>query len=187
MRELSLHILDIVQNSLAADATLIDIALFENTAARTLRIVIADNGKGMSPELAQNAADPFFTSRSTRKVGMGIPLFKMAAELTGGTLSLLSAPNEGTTITAVFHTDHVDYTPLGDLVSTLTLLITMNPSCDFVYRHSVNADTFLLDTRRLREQLEEVPLNEPAVTVWLKDYLTEQITNITGGVLNENH
>lgn len=187
MRELSLHILDIAQNSLAADASLIDIALIEDTAAHTLRIVIADNGKGMPPELAQNAVDPFVTSRSTRKVGMGIPLFKMAAELTGGTLSLRSAPNEGTTITAEFCTDHVDFTPLGDLVSTLTLLITMNPQCDFVYHHSVNTDSFILDTRRLREQLEDVPLNEPAVTAWLKDYLTEQITNITGGVSNENY
>ena len=133
MRELSLNVLDIAQNSISAGATLIEIDIREDTAGRLLTIRIADDGCGMTPEKLKSVADPFYTTRTTRKVGMGIPLFRMAAEMTGGGFEITSEPGKGTTVTALFHTDHVDFIPLGDICSTVTMLICMNTDRDFRY------------------------------------------------------
>ena len=105
MRELSLNVLDIAQNSISAGATLIEIEIREDTAGRLLTIRIADDGCGMTPEKLKSVADPFYTTRTTRKVGMGVPLFRMAAEMTGGGFEITSEPGKGTTVTALFHTD----------------------------------------------------------------------------------
>ena len=187
MRELSLNILDIAQNSIAANASLIRIEVAEDTEKGEMRIVIGDNGQGMTPEQTQRVTDPFYTTRTTRKVGMGTSLFKMAAEMTGGTFNLKSQANEGTKVTAVFKTRSVDFTPLGDMNSTISLLIAMNLHIDFIYRHSVDGKAFTLQTTELKQILGDVPLSEPDVVEWIKSYVGEQTQIIHGGVLHENN
>ena len=173
MRELSLNILDIAQNSITANASLITIEVLENTLEQTLLIGIYDNGKGMSEEQVKSVIDPFFTTRTTRKVGMGIPLFKMAAEQTGGNLEIESELGVGTQIRAIFKTDSVDFTPLGDVASTIQMLITMNTDRDFVYKHKVNEKEFVCDTRELKAILGDVPLDTYEVSQWILEFIKE--------------
>jgi anti-sigma regulatory factor (Ser/Thr protein kinase) len=173
MRELSLNILDVAQNSITAGASLITIEVNENTVDHTLLIGIYDNGKGMSEEQVRSVVDPFFTTRTTRKVGMGIPLFKMAAEQTGGRLEIKSEIGVGTEVRAYFMTDSVDFTPLGDVASTVQMLITMNTDRDFLYKHSVDGKEFVADTREIKEILGDVPLNTYEVSQWLIDFIKE--------------
>lgn len=182
MRELSLNILDIAQNSISANASLIEIEVLENTAESTMTIGIYDNGKGMTDEQVKAVQDPFYTTRTTRKVGMGVPLFKMAAEQTGGQLSIESEVGKGTRVTAVFKTDSIDFTPLGDIDSTILTLITMNTDRDFIYRLRVNEKDFTLSTQELKAILGDVSLSEPSVSQWVKEYLHEQTNIIRGGV-----
>ena len=180
MKELSLNILDIVQNSISAEATFIQILLAETDT--TLRITIEDNGRGMAPDFLATVMDPFSTTRKTRKVGMGIPLFKLAAEQTGGELTLSSKTREmspedhGTVISAFFHKDHMVFTPLGDVVSTLVSLIQGCPDVDILFEHSLpGGDLVHLDTREMREALgEEIPLNSFEVLEWARESLNEQ-------------
>lgn len=179
MREISLNILDIAQNSISAKATLIEIELSEQSNILTVKI--ADNGKGMSPEQLEQVRDPFFTTRTTRKVGMGIPLFKMAAEMTGGSFDIKSTLGKGTTVTAVFRTDSIDFTPVGDMAATMCSLISMNTEIDFVYRRINGEREFTLDTRQMREILGEVSLSSPEVTEFITDFICENTTEITGG------
>ena len=173
MRELSLNILDVAQNSITAGASLITIEVNENTIDHTLLIGIYDNGTGMSEEQVRSVIDPFFTTRTTRKVGMGIPLFKMAAEQTGGGLEIKSELGVGTEVRAYFKTDSVDFTPLGDVASTVQMLITMNTDRDFVYKHIVNEKEFVADTREIKEILGDVPLDTYEVSQWLLDFIKE--------------
>lgn len=187
MRELSLNILDIAQNSIAANAGLIEIEVAEDTAKGEMRILIEDNGQGMTPEQTEKVTDPFYTTRTTRKVGMGTPLFKLAAEMTGGTFTIGSQVNKGTKIVAVFKTSSVDFTPLGDMGSTVSLLIAMNLHINFIYRYSVDSRVFTLQTSELKQILGDVPLNEPDVVEWIKTYIEEQTQIIHGGVLHENN
>lgn len=184
MREISLNILDIAQNSISAKASLIEIELCEKNSVLTVRI--SDNGKGMSPEQLQRVRDPFFTTRTTRKVGMGIPLFKMAAEMTGGSFDIESVLGKGTTVTAVFRTDSIDFTPVGDMAATMCSLISMNTDIDFLYRRIIGEREFTLDTRQMREILGEVSLSSPEVTEFITDFICENTREITGGAENEN-
>ena len=179
MRELSLNVLDIAQNSVRAEASLITIELIEDTRTSTLEISVSDNGKGMTPEQLESVRDPFFTTRTTRKVGMGVPLFRMAAEMTGGSFDIESILGTGTKTTARFRTDHLDFTPIGDMCSTVIMLITMNLHIDFVYIRQLDGKGFTVDTRQLKEILGDVPLNEPSITAWLKDYITENTKQLT--------
>lgn len=173
MRELSLNILDVAQNSITAGASLITIEVNENTIDHTLLIGIYDNGKGMSEEQVRSVIDPFFTTRTTRKVGMGIPLFKMAAEQTGGRLEIKSELGVGTEVRAYFKTDSVDFTPLGDVASTVQMLITMNTDRDFLYKHTVNEKEFIADTREIKAILGDVPLDTYEVSQWLIEFIKE--------------
>ena len=173
MRELSLNILDVAQNSITAGASLITIEVNENTIDHTLLIGIYDNGKGMSEEQVKSVIDPFFTTRTTRKVGMGIPLFKMAAEQTGGSLEIKSELGVGTEISANFKTDSVDFTPLGDVASTIQMLITMNTDRDFVYNLKVDEKEFVCDTRELKAILGDVPLDTYEVSQWILEFIKE--------------
>lgn len=173
MRELSLNILDIAQNSITANASLITVEVTENTVEHTLLIGIYDNGKGMSEEQVKSVIDPFFTTRTTRKVGMGIPLFKMAAEQTGGGLEIKSELGVGTEIRATFKTKSVDFTPLGDVPSTIQMLITMNTDRDFVYKHKVDDKEFVCDTRELKAILGDVPLDTYEVSQWILEFIKE--------------
>ncbi len=174
MKELSLHLLDIAQNSVTAGAGHIDLTL-EEDEARDCRLVIADDGKGMSPEFLASVTDPFTTTRTTRKVGLGLPLLRMMAEQTGGHVEIESQVGVGTTVTALFRAGHIDCPPLGDLPSTVSLLIQGAPDVEWTYRHTTPKGTFVLDTRELRAVLgPEVPLSEPSVALWIKEYLLEQ-------------
>ncbi len=179
MRELSLNVLDIAQNSVSAKASLIEIELEESTAENELLIGIYDNGKGMTSEQLSSVRDPFFTTRTTRKVGMGIPLFKMAAEMTGGHLEIESEVGVGTKVKAFFRTDHLDFVPIGDMTSTMVTLITMNEDIDFLYTRSVDERSFTLDTRSLKEILGGIPFSEPSISAWLRDYINENTKQIT--------
>ena len=182
MREISLNVLDITENSVSAGASLIEIDILENTGDKTLSVTIRDNGRGMDEEMLRNVRDPFCTTRTTRKVGMGIPLFKMAAEMTGGHLELASEPGVGTVISAHFKTDSIDFTPLGDIDATILTLITMHEDIDFVYRFKIDENEFVLKTSELKAILGEVSFNDTDVRMWLKDYISEQTQIIRGGV-----
>ena len=179
MRELSLNVLDIAQNSVSADASLIEIEIIENSNTKDLLIGIYDNGKGMTKEQVENVHDPFFTTRTTRKVGMGIPLFRFAAEMTGGELDIESEVGVGTRVRARFKTDHLDFTPIGDMTSTMISLITMNLHIDFLYRRRLDDKEFTVDTRQLKEILGDVPLNEPSIALWITDYINENTKQLT--------
>ncbi len=178
MKELSLHILDILQNSVVAGATLIELGIIEDAAEDILKFTIIDNGKGMPPEMVQAVVDPFTTSRSTRKVGMGIPLLKLAAENTGGGIELSSEVGKGTVISATFGHSHIDRQPLGDMAETMLTTVTSYENIDFVYRHRVNDREFEFDTRQIREILGGVSLNSPEIILWLSEYLKENETEL---------
>lgn len=173
MRELSLNILDIAQNSISAGASLITIDVSESREEHLLTLTVSDNGCGMDEEQLQNVCDPFFTTRTTRKVGMGIPLFRLAAEQTGGSFEITSKKGVGTSTKAVFHSDSIDFTPLGDMTSTVTVLISMNTDRDFIYRRSADEKEFVLDTREIKNILDGVPLDNPDVVQWMKEYIDE--------------
>ena len=186
MRELSLNVMDIAQNSISAGASLITLEVEEDLTRDLLRISVKDNGRGMTPEQVQNVTDPFYTTRTTRNVGLGVPLFKMEAEMTGGHFTIDSTVGVGTDLTAVFHPSSVDMIPLGDINGTVQLLVTGNPERDFLYsrRYKDHGGErgFALDTRELREVLVgEVALNAPEVVLWVKDYLEEQTHYVLTG------
>ncbi|MBO4848995.1 MAG: sensor histidine kinase [Clostridia bacterium] len=179
MKELSLNILDIAQNSIHAEATIVRIILTETD--ETLKLEIEDDGKGMSEEFLARVTDPFSTTRKTRKVGLGLPLLKLAAEQTGGHMTISSrekaiAPDHhGTEVAALFYKNHLDFTPLGDVISTVVSLVQGSPDVDFVFVHEMPDRTVELDTRELREVLgEDIPLSSPDVLVWIRESLTEQ-------------
>ena len=174
MKELSLNILDITENSVKTGATRTEISSTES--GNKLIISIKDDGCGMSEDIVRSVVDPFYTTRTTRKVGMGVPLFKMAAEQTGGKLEIVSdtGENHGTKVTAYFYKDHLDFTPLGDVISTVTTLIQGHPDTDFLFTHLIDDKEIRLDTRELRAVLEGVPLNTYDVLEWIRGHLEEQ-------------
>lgn len=178
MRELSLNVMDVVQNSISAGASLIEIGVAEKQADNSLTISVTDNGRGMSEEQVRQVTDPFYTTRTTRSVGLGVPLFKMEAEMTGGSFVISSKEGEGTRLTAMFYTNHMDMVPLGDINGIVHLLITCNPQIDFRYVRTLatgEEKCIVLDTRELKAVLgEDVSMAEPEVVVWLKEFLEEQ-------------
>lgn len=180
MTELSLNILDVAENSIRADAALVEIEVAVDTLKDTLSIIIKDNGKGMSKEQISQVEDPFYTTRTTRKVGLGVPFFKQAALGTGGTFSIESQLGAGTCVKAVFIFSHIDRMPLGDITSTIHTLITYNTETDFLYKYIYNDKSFTLDTREFKEILGGVPLNIPEVSSYVKEYLTENKAEVDG-------
>lgn len=186
MKELSLNILDITQNSISAGASHITIALTEEENGH-LTLVIADNGCGMTEEVLRRVSDPFYTTRTTRKVGMGISLLTLAAEQTGGTVTITSVHESvdpvghGTTLTATFDTTSIDFPPLGDMVETLSVIIQGHPEIDYSFRHTTPAREVRLETAELREVLgEDVSLSEYEVMQWIESYLREQYAGTDG-------
>ena len=179
MRELSLNVLDIVQNSITAKASLIEIELIEDINDDILKINIFDNGKGMTEEQIKSVTDPFYTTRTTRKIGLGIPLFKMAAEMSGGTFKIESTVGVGTKIYTSYIHSSIDRMPVGNINETVSMLIRMNPDIDFIYTHSYNEKSYSIDTRELRAQLDDIPLDTPDVIDWINEYLTENDSMIT--------
>lgn len=174
MKELALHLLDIAQNSVSAGATEVTLSLRE-TGSR-LTMTVSDNGCGMSPELLAGVMDPFTTTRTTRKVGFGLPLLRLTAQQTGGDATVESEVGVGTRTTAVFFTDHIDCPPLGDLSGALSLFLQGAPdTLETRYIHETDTGCFELDTREIRAILGEgVPLSLPDVALWLRDYIAEQ-------------
>lgn len=181
MPEISLNILDIAENSTRAGASCIQIEVAINTKQDQMRICISDNGCGMTPEQLQKVTDPFFTSRTTRKVGLGIPFFQYAAESTGGSFSIQSQPGIGTAVTAVFVLSHIDRMPLGDITSTIHTLIVFHPETDFFYEYRFNEASFSLDTRQFREILGGISFQEPEISNYIREYLTENKQETDGG------
>jgi len=179
--EISLNILDVAQNSIRAGSKLTCISVDIDTAADTLCVVIKDNGCGMTSEQVQRVTDPFFTTRTTRKIGLGVPFFKMAAENTGGSFSIESEVGKGTVVTASFGLSHIDRMPLGDMTFTIHSLVTLNCDIDFVYRYSVDRRSFTLDTREFREILGGVPFDTPEVSAYIKEYLEENRAEVDNG------
>lgn len=175
MKEIALYVLDIAQNSITANASVLEIALSET--AETIVFTIADNGKGMSPELLARVSDPFTTTRTTRKMGLGIPLLRMAVEQTGGSLTIESTEGVGTTVTARFCAGHIDCPPVGDMAGTITLLLQGAPQLELHYTYTVDGASFQLTTEEIRAQLgPEISLAEPEIILWLREYLQEQET-----------
>lgn len=181
MKELSLHILDIVQNSISAEANRIEVLVDENVAENRYVIIVIDNGKGMDEEMLQLVTDPFFTTRTTRKVGVGISLFKQNAEQTGGSLTIESKVGEGTKVKTVFGYNHIDRPILGDMAGTMTLLIGANPNIRFIYNHNTSLSEFEFDTNEVKEELGKVPINHPDILKALKELITENLELIEAG------
>ena len=181
MREISLHILDLAQNSLTAGASVLCIEVAEDRKADRLTITLADDGRGMDAEFLKNVVSPFTTTRTTRKVGLGIPMFKANAELTGGSFHIESEVGKGTRLTAVFVLSSIDRPPLGDLAATMFSLVIANPKFHLSLLYTVDGDSFALDTQEIMDTLGSVPLDTPEVAAWMQEYLQEGIQSLNGG------
>ncbi|MCR5272660.1 MAG: ATP-binding protein [Lachnospiraceae bacterium] len=182
--EISLNVLDVVQNSIRANAQNIKIKVERNTRDSILQVTIEDDGCGMDEEQIKAVYDPFYTSRTTRKVGLGIPFFKQAAELAGGWLKVESTPDVGTVVRAEFHTDNIDCMPVGNMNDTIHALVTMNEDIDFEYECIVDGRSFVLDTREMKEILGDVSFKNPEVSEFIRSYLSENETEILGNMNN---
>ena len=183
MRDLSLHILDLMQNSIRAEATVVSLSVLLDDKG-ILSIIIEDDGTGMSEELLSRVMSPFATTRTTRKVGLGIPMMAENCRLAGGDLQLESALGKGTKLTATMDTASIDCLPLGDLPGTVTTLVTMNPDKpEFVLRCQSPKGEMQFDTREIREALQGVPFSEPEIAAWMLESLREEIEPIFGGVI----
>lgn len=178
MRELALHILDIAENSISAGADTIKIFVEEDYNKDLLKIRIEDNGRGIDAETLKNIADPFVTSRTTRKVGLGIPFFKAACEACEGSFSIQSQPGLGTTVEAVFKHQHIDRMPLGDLTGTLLTLIIGTPEIHWVFEYRLDQYGFTFDDEPIKQTLEGLPLSEPAVIKFIREMLEDGIRNV---------
>ena len=184
MTELSLHVLDVAENSTKAKAALVTISVEIKSTDDEIIISIIDDGCGMTAEQVTKVTDPFYTTRTTRKVGLGVPFFKMAAEATGGNFSIQSEPGVGTTVRAVFGLSHIDRMPLGDMNATIHQLIIMHPECDFLYIYKYDDRQFTLDTREFKEILGDIPFDVPEVSAYLKQYMSENESEVNQGQTN---
>lgn len=182
MPELSLNILDIAENSVRAKSSLIEITVSIRHADDTLRVLIRDDGCGMSKEELEQVQDPFYTTRTTRKVGLGIPFFRQAALAAGGSFRMDSEKGKGTTVSAVFGLSHIDRMPLGDISSTVYTLIVFHEPIDFRYTYEYDDRSFVLDTRDMREMLGAgISFQEPEVAAFIREYLETNKAETDGG------
>jgi DNA mismatch repair ATPase MutL len=177
MEDLSLHILDIAENSIRAGANSIRIKIIEDTKKDLFLIELVDNGKGMDEDTIKMSLDPFYTTKTTRRVGLGIPLLGQTARECNGNMSITSQKGKGTTITADFQYTHIDRKPLGDIAETLIVLIVSNPEIDFIFEHRRNKHIYSLDTAEIKEQLEDVPINTPDVIKFIKDGISKWLND----------
>jgi len=171
VKEIALHLLDIAENSVAAGAKRVDVTVLEDTASDRLDIVVLDDGKGMDKNLLARVTDPFVTSRTTRKVGLGIPLLKAAAEGCNGTLRIDSTPGKGTRLEAGFQRSHIDRMPLGDLEGTMLTLLVGYPRVRWVFTYSQDGRQFLFDSEPIVRELGDVSITEPAILSFIKEQL----------------
>lgn len=163
MEDLSLHILDIVENSIAAGANRVEIRIVEDTGKDILSVEISDNGKGMSADVISKVLDPFYTTRTTRRVGLGLSLLSQSAKEADGDMAITSKEGEGTIVTAYFRHSHIDRKPFGNIVDTLCVLIVGNPDIDLLYEHRVDSNIYSVDTKEIKEELGDIPLSSPDV------------------------
>ena len=178
MRDLSMHVLDIVQNSIKAKAKLVTVRFIRREDGR-LTFSVTDDGCGMSPEFLAKVTDPFTTSRTTRKVGLGIPMLKQSAEMCGGDFGICSEVGVGTTIHATFDLQNIDCIPMGDICDSLLTLVMLNPDePEFLFQAESPCAEACFDTRQLRAVLGGVPLNEPDVIAWMKESIDEEFKPI---------
>jgi len=175
MRELSLHILDIAQNSIVAEADEIRIAIIEDFKEDRLAICIKDDGRGMDQNTVEKVIDPFYTTRTTRKVGLGIPMFKQAAESCDGSFTITSSIGVGTDIVAEFKHSHIDRMPLGNMSDTLITIINSSDKIDLMYTHEIDGQKFTLSTRDIKKTLGELPITNLDVLIWLREYIKENL------------
>lgn len=173
MKELSLHILDIVQNSIKAEASLIELYIAEKSSENILRIKIKDNGCGMDDETVKNVANPFFTTRTTRKVGLGLPLLQEAALRCNGTFNIESEKGVGTSVFCSFERDNIDRAPLGDMSTTIMTIVNSLENCEFIFVHEVDDKFYEFSTKKIKEILEENVLTSPEILLWIKEYIEE--------------
>ncbi len=173
-----MHILDIIGNSVRAKASLIEVSVDENIQEDRLILSIKDDGCGMDESTIKNALDPFFTSRKTRKVGLGIPLLQQNAQMSDGELVIESKLGEGTFLKATFVRSHIDRPPLGDLPSTISLMVSGNPKVEFVYTHIVDDEQFVFDSREIKQILDGVEITQPGVVKFLKQMIEENLMEI---------
>lgn len=181
MTEISLNILDVAENSTRANAKVVQITVEVNERNDLLTVVIEDDGCGMSEEQLEAVQDPFFTTRSTRKVGLGVPFFKEAALDAGGTFDIRSSLGVGTVVTATFQIGNIDRMPLGDITGVIHQLVVYHPESDFVYKYVFNDKSFEMDTREFREVLGDIPFDSKEVSDYIRDYLTENKLATDGG------
>jgi histidine kinase/DNA gyrase B/HSP90-like ATPase len=180
VKEIALHILDIVENGLAAGATAIDILVDDDVACNRLRVSVRDDGRGMDAGTLAAIHDPFVTSRTTRMAGLGVPLLKAAAEACNGCLEVRSAPSQGTTLAAEFQRDHIDRMPLGDLPGTLLGLVVGRPEIRWCFRYQAGGETFSFDSDPIRQALGDVPLSDPAALRCIRETLEEGVRRVQG-------
>lgn len=180
MKDLSLHILDIAQNSIAAHASIIEIVYDENALAGIISLVISDNGCGMDEKMLKKAADPYVTSRTTRSVGLGLSLLKQNAERCDGFFNIESQVGVGTSVFATFALSNIDTPPMGDLAGVVALLITGNPTVDFIFTCSLNGRNYNIDSREIKSALGKVPASEPSVFILLKDMIKANVNELRG-------
>lgn len=178
MKDLSLHILDIVHNSISAKATSIKISIIENPGQNLYQLTISDDGKGISPEILPNVTDPFVTSRKTRKVGMGLSLLKQNAERAGGKLDVKSTVGEGTTVTCHFQHNHLDRPAIGDISAVIVDLLASLPKIRFIYSHQTHNGKFVLDSDEVYETLDEMSVSEPSIRKFLIEMIDENLDGI---------
>lgn len=178
MEDLSLHILDIVENSIRAKAKRIEIKIVEDIKNDLLKISIKDDGQGMDEEITKKVLDPFFTTKNVRRIGLGLPLLAQATKEAKGEFAIDSKPKTGTNITATFKYSHIDRKPLGNMAETMFTLIIANPEIDFLYEHKKNSLNYSIDTRRIKTNLDKVSLNSPQVISFLKKDIEEGLKKI---------
>ena len=173
-----MHILDIVQNSISAGATLVTLTVDESPAEDLLTIAVGDNGRGMTPEQVSRLSDPFFTSRTTRRVGMGIPLLMDSARQSGGDVRIESEPGKGTEVTAVFGYSNIDRPPLGDVANALMLLVSSNPDLDFLFTYRYNGEEYLFDTSDVRNVFGKGALKDLTIIRNLEKMIKDNMREI---------
>ncbi|WP_321279214.1 ATP-binding protein [Marinifilum fragile] len=178
MKDLSMHIMDIIQNSVRAEASLVELKITESQKEDLFSISIKDNGFGMSEEILAKAIDPFFTTRTTRKVGLGLSLLKQNAEMTGGKMEISSKVGVGTELKATFSHKHLDRPALGDIAGTMVLLVGANPEMDFVYTHITDGGEYIFDTKEVKEVLDDMPVSDPNIMRYLKEMIKENLNTL---------
>ena len=184
MRELADNILDIAQNSISAKASLVEIDIKVCHQENSVSISFKDDGCGMSEEMVKTVAEPFTTTRKTRKVGLGLPLLKMTALMTGGDFAIASSIGKGTTVDVSFGLDHIDRPPMGDVPGALFTLVLMNPQIDFLFVYDYDGQNFTFDTRVIKETIAPIPMDNPEISAWIKDCLYQEITELHGGMFS---